>query len=423
MHIKDSFYKNGVLNSYTVYTWKGRELQNTVYYLADGKIEQKIDYIYDDKTNKRIKEIYHDGDGTMTCSIENDPQTEKITKKLEYTQDKTLKSLTLYKNEQPTEKIIYTNVGKEGIKKTFISLSYNKEYILNDDFYLTSGHYTCHSTVTDCEKSKQNKTIDWDKGHAASFKKYDFSNKDKAYNLIQNLKEKDLLIPSYSIELHKRNSDTFFYFCIKDDEIDLSSCYKIEISKKTSKFFAAMNKSGKNSGPFGFDIGMTYEEVKSACNGNELEYIFDDRYFVKPKKSHPTFEKYIVWISNDYGLYYIKAISYDIHTSNYGTEVKNRFDNILYTLESKYGDFIKTDKVDENYVFNGEQYWMTAIKEGARTYSASWYTLESENYNGLETIGLGIKCSNKYSADEAFIWLEYKIKNYDISNEALDDVF
>ena len=335
LHIKDSFYKNGVLNSYTVYTWKGRELQNTVYYLADGKIEQKIDYIYDDKTNKRIKEIYHDGDGTMTCSIENDPQTEKITKKLEYTQDKTLKSLTLYKNEQPTEKIIYTNVGKEGIKKTFISLSYNKEYILNDDFYLTSGHYTCHSTVTDCEKSKQNKTIDWDKGHAASFKKYDFSNKDKAYNLIQNLKEKDLLIPSYSIELHKRNSDTFFYFCIKDDEIDLSSCYKIEISKKTSKFFAAMNKSGKNSGPFGFDIGMTYEEVKSACNGNELEYISDDRYFVKPKKSHPTFEKYIVWISNDYGLYYIKAISYDIHTSNYGTEVKNRFDNILYTLESK----------------------------------------------------------------------------------------
>lgn len=421
--IKESFYENGILNHYRINSWKDQQLQSTILYLADGKIEQKEEHIYDDKTNKRIKTVYYDGNENMTCLIENNPQTEKIEKKFEYNQDKSLKSLTLFENEQPTEKLIYANGTKDVTKKKFISFPDDKKYILSDDYYLTSSNYTCYSTVTDCEENKQNKVIDWNKGHIASFKKYDFSNKDKEYDLIQKLKEKDLLIPSSDIELHKRSSDSFFYFDIKDDEIDLSSCYKIEINKKTNKFFASMNKSGKNSGPFGFDIGMTYEEVKSACNGNELEYISDDRYFVKPKKSHPTFEKYIVWISNDYGLYYIKAISYDIHTSNYGTEVKNRFDNILYTLESKYGDFIKTDKVDENYVFNGEQYWMTAIKEGARTYSASWYTLESENYNGLETIGLGIKCSNKYSADEAFIWLEYGFKNYAISNEALDDVF
>lgn len=420
--IKYSFYENGALSSYSINSWNGRQLQNTIYYLADGRIEQKIDYLYDSKTNQRIKKIYYDGNSNITSLIEYDPQTEKILKKHEYNEDKSLKSLTLYENEQPIEKLIYTNGVKEGVKKTFISLSDDKEYILNDDFYLTPGSYTCYKTVMDCEENKQNKEIDWDKGHIASFKKYDLSNKDMAYNLIQKLKQEDLLIPSSDIEVHKRDSDSFFYFDIKDDEIDLSSCYKIEINKKTNKFFASMNKSEKNSGPFGFDIGMSYEEVISACGGNKLEHISDDRYYAKPKKSHPLFEKYIVWISREYGLYYVKAISYDIHASNYGTEVKNRFRDILNPLESKYGTFKKNDTVDNDYILNEEQYWMRALKEGARTYNASWYTDEPENYNGLESIGLGIKCSNKYSTDEAFIWLEYGFSNNDIAQEALDDV-
>lgn len=420
--IKDSFYENGILIFYNIYSWKGQQLQSTNHYLADGKIEQKTDYLYDSKTNKRIKEIHFDANGNMTCTIENDPQTGKIIKKYEYNQDQSLKSLTLYEDEKPTEKLVFVNGVKEGVKKTFISLSDDKKYILSDDFYITQSNYTSYSAVRDCEENNQNKLIDWDKNHAASLKKYNFSSKDIAYNLIQELKEKKLLIPFFDIELHKRNSESFFYFKTEDDEIDISSCYKIEISKKTNKFFAAMNKSDKNSGPFGFDIGMTYEEVKVACGGSEPEYISDDRYYVKPKKAHPTFEKYIVWISREYGLYYIKAISYDIHTSNYGIEVKNRFKDILNPLESKYGTFKKNDTIDKDYMFNDEQYWMTALKDGARTYSASWYTLKPENYNGLESIGLGIKCSNTYSTDEAFIWLEYGFTNYDIAQEALDDV-
>lgn len=421
--IKESFYENGILDHYRTYSWKNQQLQNTIFYLADDKIDQKIEYTYDIETNKRIKEICFDGNDNMTCLIENNPKTEKIEKKFEYNQDKSLKSLTLFENEQPTEKLIYANGTKDVTKKKFISFLDDKKYILSDDFYITQSNYTSYSAVRDCEENNQNKLIDWDKNHAASLEKYNFSSKDIAYNLIQELKEKNLLIPFFDIELHKRNSESFFYFRTKDDEIDISSCYKIEISKKTNKFFAAMNKSDKNSGPFGLDIGMTYEEVKAACNGSEPEYISDDRYFVRPKKSHPLFEKYIVWINKDYGLYYIKAISYDIHTSNYGTEVKNRFIDILNPLESKYGNFKKNDTVDKDYTLNEEQYWMSALKDGARTYSASWYTLKPENYNGLERIGLGIKCSKKYSTDEAFIWLEYGFINYDISNEALNDVF
>ena len=421
--IKESFYENGILDHYRTYSWKNQQLQNTIFYLADDKIDQKIEYTYDIETNKRIKEICFDGNDNMTCLIENNPQTEKIEKKFEYNQDKSLKSLTLFENEQPTEKLIYANGTKEVTKKKFISFPDDKKYILSDDYYLTSSNYTCYSTVTDCEENKQNKVIDWNKGHIASFKKYDFSNKDKVYDLIQKLKENDLLIPSSDLELHKRNSDAFFFFDVKDDEIDLSSCYKIEISKKTNKHFASMNKSGKNSGPFGFDIGMTYDEVKAACGGTELEHISDERYFVKPKKSHPLFEKYIVWISNEYGLYYIKGISRDIITSSYGTEVRNQFDKLLYTLEQKYGKFEKMDSIKNDCVLKSENFWMDTINEGAREYRANWFTLKPEDHNGLESIGLGIECSNKYSTDKAYIWLEYEFTNYDNAKEALDDVF
>ncbi|MCR5045071.1 MAG: hypothetical protein K6A42_00665 [Treponema sp.] len=194
------------------------------------------------------------------------------------------------------------------------------------------------------------------------------------------------------------------------------------MKNKTNSYFVSYNKSGKNKGPFGFDIGMSYEEVKTACEGIEPEHIADDRYFVTPKKSHPLFEKYIVWISDLYGLYYVKGVGHDIDTNNYGTEAKKQFNDLLSILESKYGNFKKTDTVDEDYLYHEEHYWMTALKDGARTYTASWYTLSPEDYNGLETIGLGIKCSEKYSTDKAYIWLEYGFTNQDIAQEVLDDV-
>ncbi|MDE7291553.1 MAG: hypothetical protein K2N58_05850 [Treponemataceae bacterium] len=185
-----------------------------------------------------------------------------------------------------------------------------------------------------------------------------------------------------------------------------------------------MNKSGKGSGPFGFDIGMTYEEVKVACGGSEPEHIADERYYVKPKKAHPLFEKYIVWISDAVGLYYIKGISRDIRTSDYGTEAKRQFDNLLSPLEKKYGKFSLTDTIKSDYYWKDEKYWMQALSEGARTYRAQW-SVTKENYkdfDGLFGILLGIDCASKYLTSEAYIWIEYEFQNHDDAQEALDDV-
>ena len=47
-------------------------------------------------------------------------------------------------------------------------------------------------------------------------------------------------------------------------------------------------------------------------------------------------------------LYYIKGISREIKTTDYGTEVKQEFSKLLSPLEKKYGKFKKVDKLSKD---------------------------------------------------------------------------
>lgn len=73
------------------------------------------------------------------------------------------------------------------------------------------------------------------------------------------------------------------------------------------------------AGPFGLSNGMSLEEVTEACDGQMPRRVEnDDRYLIMPSKSHSTFKTYLAWISDDFGLYYIRAISDDISTNKCG---------------------------------------------------------------------------------------------------------
>lgn len=179
------------------------------------------------------------------------------------------------------------------------------------------------------------------------------------------------------------------------------------------------------AGPFGFSMGMTLDEIKLACDGREPKYIDDDRYYVRPAKSHPLFDEYIVWVSETDGLYYIKGISREIKTTGYGTEVKKEFSNLLSPLERKYGAFKKTDKIDKDTLWRKESDWMYAIAHGARTYEAEWIaSVESsiEKFEGLLTIAVGVETRATYVTDEAYIWIEYGFLNQVNGFSELDDV-
>jgi len=179
------------------------------------------------------------------------------------------------------------------------------------------------------------------------------------------------------------------------------------------------------AGPFGLNMGMTLEEVEDACK-TAPEYIGDDRYYIQPEKSHPLFEGYVAWISESEGLYYIKGISREISCTDYGTEVKQEFSNILAPLERKYGKFKKIDKLSKaapSYQ-KSEEHWMMSIASGSRTYEALWQASKDsiEEFDGLVSITLGIKTKASYISNKAYIWLEYGFINASNGFQNLDDV-
>lgn len=179
------------------------------------------------------------------------------------------------------------------------------------------------------------------------------------------------------------------------------------------------------AGPFGLRMGMNLEELAEACT-EEPEYIADDRYYIQPKKSHPLFDGYVAWVSETNGLYYIKGISREIKTTDYGTEVKQEFSNLLYPLEKKYGSFKKVDKLskDTPSYRRSDKDWMWTIADGSRTYEAHWKASKEnvENFEGLISIAIGIITRATYISNEAFIWIEYGFLNAIDSFDNLDDV-
>ncbi|MBR2462850.1 MAG: hypothetical protein IKB33_06945 [Spirochaetaceae bacterium] len=188
----------------------------------------------------------------------------------------------------------------------------------------------------------------------------------------------------------------------------------------TARIHSGEGKTG--NGPFGLEQGMTYEEIISMGSSVQLSHIDDDRYWIVPPKRHPSFEQYIIWLGQNEGLYCIKATSAIIKSSDYGTELKQSFHDVLLPLEKKYGKFKMIDTIAPDFILSDDQYWMSALRDGARTYQARWKAPDNNpKYNGIEEIWLGIEAKNTYSK-EGYIWIEYKFSNADKAQESFDDI-
>ena len=74
--------------------------------------------------------------------------------------------------------------------------------------------------------------------------------------------------------------------------------------------------------PFGLMMGMTIDEISEQCE-EEPSFMKDDVYLIKPKKSHPLFSYYAVYVSEKTGLYQIRAISDSVTCNDYGTEIRS----------------------------------------------------------------------------------------------------
>lgn len=175
--------------------------------------------------------------------------------------------------------------------------------------------------------------------------------------------------------------------------------------------------------PFGLEMGMTIEEIAEQCEG-EPEFLENDIYLIKPKKSHPVFSAYGVYVNQNVGLYQIRAISDEIKTNRYGTELQNAFNNVKDRISKTYGTPEIYDDVDRNISshYQEDEYWFYTLREGSRELYATWGESEPLSDN-LDLVAL--ECSTTRGFDEGFgqLALYYYFSNVNSVEDEQDSVF
>ena len=396
--------------------------------IIDNNLEnKKIDYISISEYNDfgiQTQETCYNSNNQVLYEIEFDNEGNRIKEK-DYDEQNNIIYEILY---QTTKTSSNSRINSEIQRRRFnkktqeyetwekIPFDKDKKIIIENNVYICNIPKD-YSTI---EKSID-KTIEWDNYNFAKIKKIDIT-KITEYKYLENLQKQKKYI-GYHFSLFNDNTNTYFYinYDLENFEIDLNSCIEIQLINKKEFNYADLNLSGNRSGPFGFDIGMTYDEVKAACNGVEPEHIGDDRYYVKPIKSHPDFEKYVVWISPVYGLYYIKGIGSFISTTDNGKNIKNKYNNLLKVLEKKYGKYFGVNFLNPNYNWNEDSNWLEKLKNKDIKYH-SYFNLNYENYDGLDFVLLGIDTTDTFTITDAYIFIEYEFYNHEASKELLNDV-
>ncbi|MBR3654246.1 MAG: hypothetical protein IKN62_02285 [Elusimicrobia bacterium] len=176
------------------------------------------------------------------------------------------------------------------------------------------------------------------------------------------------------------------------------------------------------AGPFGLSKGMSVEEIsKLSEKGYEpTSPDNDDRYLFVPKKKHEVFKIYIAFIDQEKGLYSIRAVSEEIKTNDYGTELKNVFSDMVDRLSKIYGKPKIIDKINSDSHFKEDKHWMYTLGQGARTLAAGWIKGEKDTNLPEELDSVAISVKADYH--DGYLILEYNFSNSAEIEEKQDDV-
>ncbi len=136
-----------------------------------------------------------------------------------------------------------------------------------------------------------------------------------------------------------------------------------------------------NVGPFGFQYGMTMDEVVQLVGRNAIERRGEHSLTLKTApKPHPAFESYEVCISPRKGLLKIEAIGKTVPTNRFGSEVQDEFLRIRTALEHVYGTAEIYDHLKEKSIWSERADWMMSLLKKERVLTAFWMSPKSLNH-------------------------------------------
>lgn len=163
------------------------------------------------------------------------------------------------------------------------------------------------------------------------------------------------------------------------------------------------------AGPLGLSKGMTLQELKKQgtfAPSNE-PFIYTAK---KIANGHPDFESYTVIVTPEQGLCKMQALSKDIETSSFGTELESKYQTLTNALSEKYGTPTKNyDFLRAGSIWKDSQDWMMGLLKKERTLTAFWINEGNTNFPDsiksikVETVAL--------SGSKGYIILGYEFDN------------
>lgn len=139
------------------------------------------------------------------------------------------------------------------------------------------------------------------------------------------------------------------------------------------------------AGPFGFEWGMTKDQVIKLVGQRALKPDDGDPddllTLTTAPKPHPNFEVYLLTISPQRGLVKLSAIGTTIATTRDGDTLKDRFNEISNTLRQTYGTPLSQyDFADSGSIWNQPEYWMMGLLKHERRLTTFWKLSEDPKH-------------------------------------------
>lgn len=173
---------------------------------------------------------------------------------------------------------------------------------------------------------------------------------------------------------------------------------------------AALTFAGNSiAGPFGLHMGMKLSEFdRSTLESRGKKEAYTTKSVPNP---HPAFQFYSLYISQNEGLYWVKAIGKAINTSVYGTELRTEFEGMHKKLAKLYGKNKAYDFLRTGSIWNEPKDFMTGLRKKERLLKVYW---EAKNGSTLPENIAGITLNaHVLNTNKGYITVEYIFKNTD----------
>ena len=161
--------------------------------------------------------------------------------------------------------------------------------------------------------------------------------------------------------------------------------------------------------PFGFDYGMSEEQVIKLLGSDSLMKVEGDvYYFSKAPKPNEAFEFYALTISPQKGLLKVTAVSKDIDTNVYGDDLIRQFAEINRPLSKTYGEGEEFDFLKAGSIWSEDKQWMMALLRGEREFARAWEFLVP-----IDHITVILLQGKALSPERGYISLSYEFEGFE----------